>query len=217
MKTVRLIIAAIAAAVFAVDVGAQEIIAGVGTTTWRQCGTVGCWRQPPEPYRFDLTTGGWILGGRLGWAELAYRDLGRVSVQGVYVLDADYDSNTQTIRDGAKRIPARSAQHTAGVSIALAPRFQWGNVTATPILGAIVAHQRQWFWNYDGAGKVTGEGQETNSTRLAPFAGLRLGARFDQLELWASWEQFGNVRYVNSLATRPRQVLAGLAYQFKGK
>lgn len=190
---------------------ALELFVATGPATWSKCGTNGCWRQPPLPSKWNLDTTAHALGLRAGDVEIAYRDLGRVSVRGIYVLDAAYDSDRAQITDPhADRIDASTWQHTTGISIAYAPRWAWFNVSVSPAIGVLGIHQRQAFVWYDHKGRPTTSGEETSEHRWTPMAGLKVAYALDGVAIGAGVEWFLRPRYVNSLAGGGRDSKVGL-------
>ena len=123
---------------------ALEIFAATGPAHWSECGTNGCWRQPPLPSTMQLDTRAWQLGVRWKDLEVAYHDLGRVRADGTFVEDWDYDPHVHKVREGAPKAHSRSDQHTTGVTVQYAPRFAMGHgFSVQPGVGVLRFHQSQ--------------------------------------------------------------------------
>lgn len=206
-----LILMAIAGSASALGV---EVFTSAGPARWSECGSNGCWRQPPLPAKFELKTDAASIGARVGDFEISWRDLGKASVRGTFVADSDYDSDRATVAHGARKIEAFSEQRTEAAAFAYAPRFAWGNVSASPSLGAALVRQEQTFAWLGKKGEITNEGRESNFHRWTAFAGVRLAYHFERMSIGVGAEWFHRPRYVNSVAGGGSDHPVGLRIQF---
>jgi len=178
-----------------------EIFLSAGRAQWSQCGSNGCWRQPPLPSQWQLHTNTKSIGLRIGDFEITTRDLGSVSVRGTFVADADYDSQNSRVREGAHTVDAYTRQETSGLSVAYAPRFRWRAVSVAPEIGILGIDQKQYFANYaPGSTAVSGDGWEHNAHRITPMVGVKVAVHAGDFSIGAGFEAFWRPRYVNSLA-----------------
>lgn len=181
--------------------GAAELFVSTGPAIWAKCGSNGCWRQDPLPSSFDGDTRATAIGVRWKEAELAWRDLGWASARGKYVKDEDYDPHSRRVRNPCATVyDVGTTQHTAGVSLAWAPRWSWDAVSLTPSLGVLWYRQHQQVTWYDRKGRVDHEIEFTRGNHVTPMAGLRVAYSFGDLTFGAGVEAFWRPRYRDSVA-----------------
>lgn len=180
-----------------------ELLLAFGQAKYALCGTNGCWREPPAPYEFKLTTKTADVGIRWKSVELRYRDLGTASVRGQFSADVDYDSQAERFTPGAQMSQGESSQHTTGISLAYAPRFSWGRWNATPSLGVMHVHQTQRvMFVQNGQPESTAyHTTVTSNGRYTPIWGLKLGVDlYGGLGAAVGYEMVLRPRYLHSLA-----------------
>lgn len=196
LRVVALLVALVCA-----PAGAAELFVSTGPASWSKCGSNGCWRQPPLPSTFDGDTRATAIGVRWKEAEIAWRDLGWASVRGKYVEDRYYDSDQARVTNRCATVyDIASTQHTAGVSLAWAPRWNWDAVSLTPSLGVLWYQQHQRVTWYDHKGRVSQEIELRHGNHVTPMAGLRLTYSFGELSFGAGVEAFWRPRYRDSVA-----------------
>lgn len=154
---------------------AADWFVAAGRADYARGGGAGHWDQPPLQSEWRLRTGAVALGYRRGDVEIALHDLGRVTVHGFYVPDADYDPVRQQVRDGARTWRGIVSQHTQGLSLTYAPQWRAGQARWGVAAGALVFRQRSRFdidWT-DGQCCSTDVAQ--TETGITPLAGVRVG------------------------------------------
>lgn len=184
---------------------AVELIVGAGTAHWSECGTNGCWRQPPLPYTYQLDTHQQKVGVRVGSVEIAYRNMGKASVRGTFVADDAYDSDRAVVQWGNRTpqyIDAEAVQSTHGVSVMYAPRFHaYGNFAIQPSVGLLWNRQRERITWFNADGSVQSSSDFLNSGSVTPIAGLALLYSFDKhWTAGASYEAAWRPRFRDSVA-----------------
>lgn len=158
-----------------------ELFVATGPARYEKCGGDGCWQQPPLPYEWRLKTAAATLGLRSGNWETALHHLGRVSVHGIFVPDADYSPQIKAVRDGARNWRGLAQQDTIGLSLRYAPRWDVGSLSVTPAVGVLAYRQRlivaiDWV---DGGCCSTHF--ESVGSKATPFAGLQFGWRLTEV------------------------------------
>lgn len=152
-----------------------EVYFATGPARYEKCGGDGCWQQPPLPYEWRLKTAVVTLGLRSGSWETALHHLGRASVHGIYVPDADYTPQIRAVREGARNWRGLAQQDTLGLSLRYAPRLQMGRFSVIPALGVLAYRQQLKVaidWVDDACCSTHFESVGSSAT---PFAGLQFG------------------------------------------
>lgn len=197
-----------------------ELLVSYGLAFWQECGTNGCWRQPPLPYEQHFTDQTASIGLRYKDIEVRYHDLGVASIHGSFVADSDYDSKTHGFNCAMPHIfwgqrkceviGTTATQHSTGVTAAWSPTFHTGSIQVKPSIGVLIMRQRLW---------VNDPGQRTeqlNVNRVTPLAGLSLGT--DKLKV--EFTAYHRPRFRDSVAGggshwyRPGLLTVGVQGQF---
>lgn len=153
-----------------------ELLLAAGSAHYSECGTNGCWRQPPLPYHFDLDTQQQKLGVRVGSFDIAYRNYGWASVRGTFVPDVYYDPHTAQVAAGmdpGHTAYIKATQHQTGFTVAYAPRFALGKgFSFEPSLGAAYVRQHETVTWYTSKWEPLNSLTLYGKTRVTPMAGL---------------------------------------------
>ena len=184
-------------------VAALELFASQGAATWGECGTVGCWREPPLPYTQELRAPTSAVGVRVGDFELSWRNQGTTRVRGVFVEDAQYDSAARALRSADATLYATSAtQRATGWALMYAPRFSVGALYVQPSIGAMQSRQDLTIDQHQVADpSATWSYHEVKSNRVTPAAGVAIGYRLTaSASVFASFDAAWRPRYANSIA-----------------
>ncbi len=184
---------------------ALELLLGAGPAHYSECGTNGCWRQPPLPYHFDLDTAQQKAGVRLGDFEVVYRNYGFASVKGTFVPDVYYNPRTAQVAadmDPGQVATIKATQHQTGFTAAYAPRFevtQWA--IFQPSIGLAYVRQHETVTWYSSKWEPQWSLELYGKTRVTPMAAL--GAVFPvgrQVSLGIAHEIVYRPRYRDSVA-----------------
>jgi hypothetical protein len=178
----------------------KEVFTSFDRVRWFECGTNGCWRQPPLPYKFDLKTHGWRAGARLGEIEIAYEDHGKASVDGTFVTDDNYDSPKAKVREGSPTVHARASQTQTGLSVAWTPRAESGGMYLQPAIGLLYYEQVETIQWLDAKGAVYQEGTLHNRGHVTPMLGLEVGVAQGPVRVGVGARAYWRPRYRDSVA-----------------
>lgn len=194
---------------------ALELLIGAGPAHYAECGTNGCWRQPPLPYHFDLDTQQQKAGLRLGDFEFAYRNYGWASVTGTFVPDVYYNAHTAKVAadmDPGQIATIKATQHQTGFTATYARRFALASrVTFQPALGLAYVRQHEnvtWYstkWEPQQSVELYGK------TRVTPTAALGVVLRVsDAFSIGLAHEIVYRPRYRDSVAGGGKEHPIGL-------
>lgn len=189
-----------------------ELFAGIGQARYEKCGGDGCWQQPPLPYEWRLKTAVTTLGLRSGNWETALHHLGRVSVHGIFVPDADYSPQIKTVREGARNWRGLAQQDTLGLSLRYAPRLAFGRMSISPAVG-VLAYRQQLKVAIDWVdGQCCSTHFESVSSSATPFVGLQVAWRLtDRLRMGVGADAAWRVKTQDSPAGGGESSRPGLA------
>lgn len=203
-----------------------ELFFLAGNAYLADCGS-GCWKQEPLPYHKESQSHETGIGVRYKNVELAYRDLGTLKVNGLFVSDDAYDAKKKCFKKEPEQIFFSDAQeHTTGISLVYAPRFQNGKFSVQPSVGIMLVHQSESVTNYHtentirsypttnyrntAVGTSMSRQEFSSSHRLTPMVGLLAQYHFNEkVSVGISYDYITNPRYVNSINGSGVSLVAG--------